>query len=190
MSDGKRNEVLVLAGVGLLVLGGWMLLQRVAGWVFLPLGRVLHVIGNIGWPLVLVGMGVLIIMYANGANAGYQGRRLYRSRTDRKISGVLGGAAEYLNVDPSLLRVIYAVITILTGIWAGFLVYLVAMIVIPEAPFAAGVQATGPVPPAPPVPGAATTAEPATAAAPEPPAPPAAPEAPAAPEPPAAPASA
>src|SRR4051794_17662599 len=40
------------------------------------------------------------------------GKRLMRSTTDRKIFGVCGGIAHYLGVDPTLVRVVYAVVTI------------------------------------------------------------------------------
>ena len=59
--------------------------------------------------------------------------RLYRSRTDRVISGVAGGLAERLNMDPSIVRVVWVVLAIVSGgLFA--LVYLVMMIVVPEAP--------------------------------------------------------
>jgi len=58
-------------------------------------------------------------------------RRLYRSRTDRMIGGVAGGLANYLGIDPILSRLIWVAL-LFTG--AGFLIYIVAWIVIPEAP--------------------------------------------------------
>lgn len=57
------------------------------------------------------------------------GRRLTRSRRDRKIAGVCGGIAEYLNVDATLIRLL-AVIALFCG--AGFIAYIVAWIVVPE----------------------------------------------------------
>lgn len=155
----------VLFGGALLVFGVLMLADRVLGWFFIPLPRVLHVLGNVGWPLVLVGAGVLLVM--RGQSGGWTTNgTLVRSRTDRKVGGVLGGAAAYFKIDPSLMRLLYAVVTVMTGFWPGFVVYVVAMIVVPEEPFAVGVQ--GEVPSAPPVPPAATAAAP-----PAPPAPPA-----------------
>ena len=59
--------------------------------------------------------------------------RLYRSRTDRVISGVAGGLADYLAVDPSIVRVAWVLLAIVTGGIAA-LVYLVMMIVVPVAP--------------------------------------------------------
>ncbi len=59
--------------------------------------------------------------------------RLYRSRTDRVISGVAGGLAERLAMDPSVVRVVWVVLAFVSGgLFA--LVYLVMMVVVPEAP--------------------------------------------------------
>ena len=60
-------------------------------------------------------------------------RRLYRSRTDSVLGGVGGGVAEYLDADPSIVRVIWAILAVVTG--GVFLVlYIVMWIVVPEAP--------------------------------------------------------
>lgn len=59
-------------------------------------------------------------------------KRLYRSRTDRKIAGVCGGFAEYLNVDPAILRIVWAVSILLFGV--GIFLYLLAWIITPENP--------------------------------------------------------
>jgi phage shock protein C len=67
--------------------------------------------------------------------------RLYRSRTDRILFGVAGGFAEWLDVDPSLVRIVWALLVFAGG--AGFLLYVVAAIVIPEEP------STAAIPPAP-----------------------------------------
>jgi len=60
-------------------------------------------------------------------------KRLYRSRTDRKIAGVCGGLAEYFGIDPVIIRII-AVILLLPGGLPGFLPYVILWIVVPEAP--------------------------------------------------------
>jgi phage shock protein C len=71
-------------------------------------------------------------------------RRLYRSRTDSVIGGVAGGVAEYLDVDPSIVRIVWAVLAIVTG--GIFLVlYVVMWIVVPEGtPGPAGPYQPGP----------------------------------------------
>jgi phage shock protein C len=59
-------------------------------------------------------------------------RRLYRSRTDRMVAGVAGGAAAYLQVDPALARLAFAALVLAGG--AGLLIYIIGWIVIPEEP--------------------------------------------------------
>ena len=67
--------------------------------------------------------------------------RLYRSPDDRMLAGVAGGVAEMLDIDPSLVRIVWAVLTVLTG-GLALLVYVVMAIVVPERPI--GVEARRP----------------------------------------------
>ena len=60
-------------------------------------------------------------------------RRLYRSRTDSMIGGVAAGLADYLNADPALVRIVWAILVVVTG-GAALIVYIVAWIVVPEEP--------------------------------------------------------
>lgn len=61
-------------------------------------------------------------------------KRLYRSTENKIIAGVIGGIGEYMNVDPVLLRIFWVAITIFTGIIPGILVYILAIIIIPNPP--------------------------------------------------------
>jgi phage shock protein C len=72
-------------------------------------------------------------------------RRLYRSRTDSMIGGVAAGLADYLGADPALVRVAWALIAVITG-GAGLVAYVVAWIVVPEAPKGVASTATDPRP--------------------------------------------
>lgn len=60
-------------------------------------------------------------------------KRLYRSRRERMISGVCGGIADYFAVDPTLVRVIWVLVTLTSG-GLGFLAYIAAIIIVPEEP--------------------------------------------------------
>ncbi len=60
-------------------------------------------------------------------------RPLRRSRTNREIAGVVGGLAEYFRVDPTLLRVIYVVVSIVSAAFPGLLVYILLWLLVPEA---------------------------------------------------------
>ena len=59
-------------------------------------------------------------------------KKLYRSKTDRKIAGVCGGLGEYFGVDSTLVRLAAVVLIFASG--AGLLAYLVAWAIIPERP--------------------------------------------------------
>jgi phage shock protein C len=56
---------------------------------------------------------------------------LRRSINDKKLFGICGGAGEYFDIDPSIIRIAYAVFTVLSG-GAGILIYLLLYLVIPE----------------------------------------------------------
>ena len=57
-------------------------------------------------------------------------RKLTRSTTDRRIAGVCGGLANYLTVDPVVLRIIFLISLVFGGL--GFWAYLVVWLVAPE----------------------------------------------------------
>lgn len=59
------------------------------------------------------------------------GKRLYRSETNKMLTGVCGGIAEYFNIDPTIIRII-AVLLSIGSIGTGFIVYLVASFLIPS----------------------------------------------------------
>ena len=58
-------------------------------------------------------------------------KRLRRS-SDKMLAGVCGGIAEYFDVDPTLIRVLYAALTLLTAGFPGVLLYIVMMILMPN----------------------------------------------------------
>ena len=69
-----------------------------------------------------------------------ESKKLYRSRTEKMVAGVCGGLGKYLAIDPTLIRLLFVLITLLGG--SGVLVYLIMMIVIPEEP----AEAPSPIP--------------------------------------------
>lgn len=60
-------------------------------------------------------------------------RRLYRSRIDRKLAGICGGVAEYFDIDPVIVRLIWIGLT-LPSLGIGILLYIVAIFVVPNDP--------------------------------------------------------
>ena len=61
-----------------------------------------------------------------------ENRKLYRSRSDRMVAGVASGLGEYLNMDPTIVRLLFVLFALAGG--PGLLVYLVMMLVVPEEP--------------------------------------------------------
>ncbi len=64
--------------------------------------------------------------------AGETPRRLYRSRSERMVSGVCGGLAEYFNVDPTLVRLAFVLLTLANGV--GVILYIIAAFIVPLNP--------------------------------------------------------
>lgn len=57
-------------------------------------------------------------------------KRLYKSDTDKMLCGVCGGLAEYLNIDPSVVRILWVILALCCG--AGLLAYIIAAIILPH----------------------------------------------------------
>lgn len=58
-------------------------------------------------------------------------KKLRRSRTNKVLGGVLGGIAEYFDLDPVLVRVIYCFLTVFSAGFPGVLMYILMLILIP-----------------------------------------------------------
>jgi phage shock protein C len=61
-------------------------------------------------------------------------KRLMRSSVDSKIAGVCGGIAEYMDVDSTVVRLVWVLVSFFSGIIPGLIAYLVAWLVMPQAP--------------------------------------------------------
>jgi phage shock protein C len=72
--------------------------------------------------------------------------RLYRSADDRVLAGVCAGLADRLDLDPALVRIGYAILALLSGIFPLLVLYVVMVVVIPEGPSWTGVRPVGPQP--------------------------------------------
>lgn len=69
-------------------------------------------------------------------------KRLMRSRSDRKVGGVCAGLAQYLDLDTSLVRILWFFITLACGIVPGLVAYVLAWVIIPEEPLLLPVNAS------------------------------------------------
>lgn len=73
---------------------------------------------------------------------GHTERRLYKSRRNKVIDGVCGGIAEYFDVDPTIVRLLWVLVTFMGG--SGFILYIVGMIIMPVNPVHQATSPAGP----------------------------------------------
>jgi len=59
-------------------------------------------------------------------------KKLYRSKDNKIFAGVIGGLGEYFRVDPVVLRLLWVLIVLITGIIPGIVVYLAAIFIVPK----------------------------------------------------------
>ena len=59
-------------------------------------------------------------------------KRLYRSSNEKMIAGVCGGIAEYFDMDPTLVRLLWVVVSLITAVMPGIIAYIIAWIIMPE----------------------------------------------------------
>jgi phage shock protein C len=80
------------------------------------------------------------------APVGAPPKRLMRSSTDKKIAGVCGGLADYFDLDPTIVRVVWLLAIFFGG--TGLLIYIILWIALPVAPAVPAYSVSAPAPPA------------------------------------------
>ena len=75
-------------------------------------------------------IGYFAYQYFTSNSRGKITGRLHKSATDKKVAGVCGGLAEYLGVDPTVIRLAWALLVF--GWGSGLLAYIVCAVVLPE----------------------------------------------------------
>jgi phage shock protein C len=73
-------------------------------------------------------------------------RKLYRSNSDKMVAGVCAGLAEYVNIDPTVMRLIFVILLLLGG--HGILLYIILWILMPEQSVTVPASNFPPTPPA------------------------------------------
>jgi phage shock protein C len=73
-------------------------------------------------------------------------RKLYRSNSDKMIAGVCAGLADYVNIDPTVMRLIFVILFLLGG--NGLLLYVILWILMPEQPVTVAASNNPSTPPA------------------------------------------
>lgn len=130
----RRDDWTLVIAVALIAFGGVMLFKQVAG-EWWPIAEALRWTEKLVWPIVLIFIGLMLYMSSKRRPlpGGQGARKLYRSRSDRMVAGVLGGLGDYVGIDPVWLRVAFAII-VLMGFGPAIILYIVGAVVIPEEP--------------------------------------------------------
>lgn len=147
----QSQRFLMAVGMALVLLGLWFIVDGVIAPMIAPLRHVTELAGDIAFPLALIVVGAFIITRGRkgespSSYAERGERRLYRSRTNRVVTGLLGGVAALAGMDAGIVRVLFVLFTILAGGMWGVLLYVVGSLLVPEMP-SSYIGAT-PVPPA------------------------------------------
>ena len=152
-SGGKSNNSTLLWGFVLIFIGACFLLREFNWFDFYPFHWSWHWPGRWLWsfrfdlllPIALILIGVLYLFKMSKSDkqtsevknkqpsgGKTMANKLLRSVKDKMIGGVCGGLAEHFNIDPSLVRVGFVLVTFASGILFGVIAYIVMMIIIPE----------------------------------------------------------
>lgn len=104
----------------------------------LPLQQLWNLFWTLFWPLVLIGLGVILLLGITGRGVDWRGvlrgqRPLVRRRDNRMVAGVCGGLADFLGIDASVVRIVWAIGSAAT-LGLGVMVYVILLLVMPEAP--------------------------------------------------------
>ncbi|MEJ2053701.1 MAG: PspC domain-containing protein [Calditrichaceae bacterium] len=138
----KRNDSGLFWGSLLILIGAALLLKQFGFFYYF---NIWHLPWKAIWSVLLIIIGILMLYNFSSFGAGKtsetgspegsapgSGKHLYRSR-NKMLGGVCAGLAEYFNIDPNLVRLAYALLAI-ASFGMGLIVYLVLMIVLPQAP--------------------------------------------------------
>ncbi len=61
-------------------------------------------------------------------------KKLYKSDTDKVFAGVIGGIGEYFDLDPTILRLAYILLAVMTAVVPAIIGYIIAVLVVPKKP--------------------------------------------------------
>ena len=139
MNSGRNGGALVI-GIILIVFGAWELAHRLLSPWWPSISRFLNTVAAIVWPIAIILAGVLFIIAAKkGVISSSSGKRLYRSRTNKRIAGVCGGLAEFFSIDPAIVRIV-AIVLLVVSFMSLALLYIMLWVVIPQEPVGNGTR--------------------------------------------------
>lgn len=127
----------------LIIVGAAMLLKKLGLFYYFNLWNLPW---QVVWAIFLILIGIFLLYHnptwiskrdslseEEGNSQPPLKKQIFRSKTNRMLGGVCGGIAEYLDIDPTLVRLVYLLLS-LASFGIGLLVYFIMMLVFPEMP--------------------------------------------------------
>jgi phage shock protein C len=131
--DGPGRSLGIIGGGALVLFGGWFLLRSLD---VIP-ARLFDIWGRAALPSAIIAIGILLVLAASQGRLSVRGplpgSRLYKSRNDVWVEGVIGGLGAYLGVDPVLLRLAFIGL-MLVNAWGLVVAYIVMAVLVPREP--------------------------------------------------------
>ncbi len=142
----KKSDHSVFWGALLILIGALLLIQQMN---FIPPINLWMLPWYFIWALLFIGLGIFLVLKNGSASkvskeepvvstepeseeeTAQPRKTLFRSRDDRMLAGVCGGLAKYFNVDPTIVRLIYVLLTLFSK-GLGILAYIILIIAVPE----------------------------------------------------------
>lgn len=125
--DLKNENHKILIGSSLILLGVFLMVKDTRLFRFL---QVWNILADYMVPAALIISGLFLI-FTHRNLSQFSDKKLYRSTENKKIAGVCSGLAEYLNVDPTIIRILW-LIFVFSSFGIGLLIYILFIIVVPE----------------------------------------------------------
>ena len=124
----------------IMVIAGILLLFGIVGPIAGVFAGIALAMGHVLWPVLIIGLGLYLYFNSGEGDASKPSmdeifppsKKLYKSRSDRKISGVCGGIGQYFDIDSNIIRIFWAVAT-LGSIGLGALAYAILAIYLSES---------------------------------------------------------
>ncbi|MFQ5824999.1 MAG: PspC domain-containing protein [bacterium] len=142
-SESNPKNTSLIVGIVLIGIGLFFLFEELDWFNYYPFRWHWHPFGfgffrfDVLLPLLIILIGIVYLVNIVKKEKKPSGgeileKKLTRSAKDRMIGGVCGGLAKHFNIDPSLVRIGWALLTIASNIFLGVVAYIIMLIIIPE----------------------------------------------------------
>ncbi len=146
----QHSDKTLFWGALLVIVGMGLILRQFGVFTYFSM---MHIPWQLIWAILLILLGLYIMLYrsqqsvdpkpfndpksessSQSNDAAPKDKQIYRSRSNKMIAGVCGGLAEHFNMDPTVMRLIYVLLST-ASIGMGLVVYIVLAFVFPERPY-------------------------------------------------------